>query len=103
MPWVGFEPTIPVFERAKKFYALDRAATVIGKKCIGLQNVLGETDWEVLIWMTEKRWILIKKADSLVVTRNWHTIMSSVWNLVLPAFNFGFSYQKVDNVSENLL
>jgi hypothetical protein len=30
MPRVGFELTIPVFERAKKFHALDRAATVIG-------------------------------------------------------------------------
>jgi hypothetical protein len=31
MPRVGFEPTIPVFERAKIFHALDRAATMIGK------------------------------------------------------------------------
>jgi hypothetical protein len=30
MPWVGFEHTIPVFERAMTFHALDRAATVIG-------------------------------------------------------------------------
>jgi hypothetical protein len=30
MPWVGFEPTIPAFKRAKTVYALDRAATVIG-------------------------------------------------------------------------
>jgi hypothetical protein len=30
MPWVGFEPTIPVFERAKTFHALDRAAILIG-------------------------------------------------------------------------
>jgi hypothetical protein len=30
MPQVGFEPTIPVFERAKTVHALDRAATVIG-------------------------------------------------------------------------
>jgi hypothetical protein len=30
MPRVGFEPTIPVFERAKKFHALDGAAIVIG-------------------------------------------------------------------------
>jgi hypothetical protein len=30
MPWVGFEPTIPVLERAKTFHILDRAATVIG-------------------------------------------------------------------------
>jgi hypothetical protein len=27
---VEFKPSIPVFERAKTFYALDRAATVIG-------------------------------------------------------------------------
>jgi hypothetical protein len=31
MPRVGFEPKIPVFERAKAFRALDRAATVIGE------------------------------------------------------------------------
>jgi hypothetical protein len=30
MPQVGFEPTIPVFERAKTVHVLDRAATVIG-------------------------------------------------------------------------
>jgi hypothetical protein len=30
MPQVRFEPTIPVFERAKTVHALDRAATVIG-------------------------------------------------------------------------
>jgi uncharacterized membrane protein len=30
MPRVGFEPTIPVSERAKTVHALDGAATVIG-------------------------------------------------------------------------
>jgi hypothetical protein len=30
MPQVRFKPTIPAFERAKTFRALDRAATVIG-------------------------------------------------------------------------
>jgi hypothetical protein len=30
MPRVGFELTIPVFERAKTIHALERAATVIG-------------------------------------------------------------------------
>jgi hypothetical protein len=29
MPWVGFEPTIPVFERAKTVHALDRADTEV--------------------------------------------------------------------------
>jgi hypothetical protein len=27
---MGFEPTMPLFERAKTFHALDRAATVTG-------------------------------------------------------------------------
>jgi hypothetical protein len=30
MPRMGFEPTIPVFERAKVVHAFDSAATVIG-------------------------------------------------------------------------
>jgi hypothetical protein len=30
MPRVGFEPTIPVFERAKTVHAFDRETTVIG-------------------------------------------------------------------------
>jgi hypothetical protein len=30
MPCVGFEPTIPAFERAKTVHALDRATTAIG-------------------------------------------------------------------------
>jgi hypothetical protein len=30
MPLVGFEPTIPVFERVKTVHAFDRMATVIG-------------------------------------------------------------------------
>jgi hypothetical protein len=32
MPRVGFEPTAPVFERAKTVHALDRAATVISTR-----------------------------------------------------------------------
>jgi hypothetical protein len=41
MPQVGFDPTIPVFERAKTDHALDRAATVIGSAsdmCYKLQH-----------------------------------------------------------------
>jgi hypothetical protein len=30
MLWLGFEPTIPAFKRAKTVHTLDRAATVIG-------------------------------------------------------------------------
>jgi hypothetical protein len=36
MPRVGFELTIPVFERAKTVNALDRAATVIGSRNIAV-------------------------------------------------------------------
>jgi hypothetical protein len=31
MPQVGFETTIPIFERAKTVHALDRAANLIGE------------------------------------------------------------------------
>jgi hypothetical protein len=36
MPRVGFEPTIPVFKRAKTVHTLDRAATVIGVRKLSL-------------------------------------------------------------------
>jgi hypothetical protein len=34
IPPVGFEPTIPVLERAKTVRALDRAATAIGSRLV---------------------------------------------------------------------
>jgi hypothetical protein len=34
MPRVGFEPTIPAFERAKTVHALDRAVTMIGMRTL---------------------------------------------------------------------
>jgi hypothetical protein len=30
IPWIGFEPTIPVFKWTKTFHSLDLAVTVIG-------------------------------------------------------------------------
>jgi hypothetical protein len=33
IPWIGFELTIPVFEREKRVYTLDRAATVMDDYC----------------------------------------------------------------------
>jgi hypothetical protein len=38
MPRVGFEPTIPAFERANTVHALDRAVTVIGNYGICLHG-----------------------------------------------------------------
>jgi hypothetical protein len=40
VPWVGFEPTIPAFERAKTVQALDRAVNVIGMPTYGLAEKL---------------------------------------------------------------
>jgi hypothetical protein len=37
---VGFEPTIPVFERAKTFHALDCIATVIGRCTLTLAKII---------------------------------------------------------------
>jgi hypothetical protein len=39
MPRFGFEPTIPVFERAKTVHALDRAATAIGTIVLLLEKL----------------------------------------------------------------
>jgi hypothetical protein len=45
MPQVGFEPSIPAFERAKTVHALDRVATVIGfLVCAGRPNIQGHVD-----------------------------------------------------------
>jgi hypothetical protein len=38
MPRVGFEPTTPVFERAKIIHALDRAVTVTGSMEVLTRN-----------------------------------------------------------------
>jgi hypothetical protein len=40
MPWVGFEPMIPAFERAKTVHALDRTATVIQTSVCFIQMLL---------------------------------------------------------------
>jgi hypothetical protein len=38
MRLMGFEPTVPVFERAKTVHALDRAVTVIATRNISPKN-----------------------------------------------------------------
>jgi hypothetical protein len=44
MPRVGFEPMIPVFERAKIFHALDRAVTVISKLRLSVLQYIPNND-----------------------------------------------------------
>jgi hypothetical protein len=44
MPRVGFEPTIPVFQRTKTLHALDSAATVIDtKECMYVNEIMLKT------------------------------------------------------------
>jgi hypothetical protein len=46
MPLVGFEPTIPVFERAKSVHALDCATTDRRALCL-LARILSCRSWGV--------------------------------------------------------
>jgi hypothetical protein len=43
MPQVEFEPTIPVFERAKTVHALDSVATVIGILIVHLIEMIKDS------------------------------------------------------------
>jgi hypothetical protein len=52
MTSVEFELTIPVFERAKTFYALDCVATVIGLVFIVFYKICGRV-LNLSFWMKE--------------------------------------------------
>jgi hypothetical protein len=54
MPWVGFEPTIPAFERAKTVHALDCAATVIGIPLYASVYVLAVFVWWITVGLLFK-------------------------------------------------
>jgi hypothetical protein len=56
MLWVGFEPTMPAFERAKTVYALDSVATVIGTSYIKRQSC--PCAWLILDLCTSWRWMV---------------------------------------------
>jgi hypothetical protein len=56
VPWVGFEPTIPVFEGAKTVHALDRAATVIDTLHLSIRlSVVESTVFWVLMPCSSER------------------------------------------------
>jgi hypothetical protein len=63
MPSVGFEPIIPVFERAKTLHALDRAATVIGL------IVINDLKWRLVI-------VLINLIRLEIQTCVWRSVRS---------------------------
>jgi hypothetical protein len=69
MPWVGFEPTIPAFERAKTVHALDSAADLCGRL------VAFSTNWNPLkckdltVWNVEDSPLSSGKMRSVFVRR----------------------------------
>jgi hypothetical protein len=64
MPWVGFEPTIPAFERAKTVHALHCATTMIGLHIQIRKQILVEHLWKLHIM--EYQTTIILKLSSLL-------------------------------------
>jgi hypothetical protein len=56
IPWVVFEATTPVFERAKIVHALDGAATVIGKNLCNCSVDIDKISIRTLKW-TSLPWV----------------------------------------------
>jgi hypothetical protein len=82
MPQVGFEPTIPVFERAKTVHPLDRAATVIGGS-LHLVNVNFQFHFISLICMSK---IFTKLHDNCIGGVELYIIrvLNGVWKVGQP-------------------
>jgi hypothetical protein len=59
MPWIGFKPTIPVFERTKTVHALDHAATVTGKVISGKYEC-----WQFASHAIETRIVITRREDT---------------------------------------
>jgi hypothetical protein len=56
MPWVGLEPTLAAFERAKTVHALDRAATVNGQSSFNTPQKLGGVHRKMVRHGYTERW-----------------------------------------------
>jgi hypothetical protein len=93
MPWVGFEPTIPAFERAKTVHALERAVTVIGEQSnVGMtgntRRVLGSTLGRITGCYVRGLWLfsLVTPGCYLCYLQTWHEEPSkSVCSWSFPA------------------
>jgi hypothetical protein len=107
MPWVGVEPTIPVFERAKTVHALDRAATVIGywvttircikisqggvymqDRCVIISKELQTTEVHCSCYSdANSQWYRLYSISSLLTKRSYYRRhrhrhhVSSFWNI----------------------
>jgi hypothetical protein len=54
MLWVGFEPTITVFERVKTVHVLDGAAIVIGQQNDLTDQITNQKNGHQTIWRTKQ-------------------------------------------------
>jgi hypothetical protein len=82
MPRVGFEPTIPVFERAKTVHALDRAVIVIGRiwyKVFYRMSTVGSAE----AWSTHMR---TSSAEVCNTLRSSPRSLYNLYDLVLGPF-----------------
>jgi hypothetical protein len=91
MPWVGFEPTIPAFQRAKRVHALDREATVTGSVIYHLskQNGFNSSPWLLCSLATVRR----LRNQNTNWTRCLHERQKECWFNIKMYSNFnGFRY-----------
>jgi hypothetical protein len=90
IPWVGFEPKTPVFERAKTVHALDRAAAVIGissvTKTVMIRNTesiktVGSSTLQVTIFLYQyvcTMHLNHKKQPKIIWTNAGYEVLSAV-------------------------
>jgi hypothetical protein len=83
MPLVGFEPTIPVFERAKTVHALDHAATVVSSHLVTSPSSL----WRAVYSLCPLFSVLSTSGHD---SCTWSVLMleHSSYNVVLVTGNF---------------
>jgi hypothetical protein len=69
MPQVGFEPTIPVFERAKTVRAIDRATVVIDYSFLRLLDI--RLEYGVIMYYLVLHKYIVCKNTGFSSRRNW--------------------------------
>jgi hypothetical protein len=72
--WLGFEPTIPVFERAKTVHALDRTATVIGEYALHCIQIHDTCECVFRIDFNVRR-VVESKCKSILVVMGFQIFM----------------------------
>jgi hypothetical protein len=82
MPRVGFEPTTPVFDRAKMVHVLDRAATMIGTWRFRRLKIHYPADWGSVFWHSSSAPVLTPDAIWF-----WRTVTCISQSLAVNACN----------------